>query len=173
MRTVLLPKLTQDELDMLNGFWGQMSDGVGENHRWCTKYWQNIEGISDYDADHAAITFDNTKLWKNDSDAEVIEDLCEIFIEITEEGMNDCSQSELYYHDDRRKDERLGQRVSNSIVEKFSGYPNHFEEYTDEEWEEECKYRQQKADELQEQIDKCNQGLIDLHNAISEMLKNS
>ena len=45
MKTIELPTMTDDEIDMLKGLKGQMSDGAGENSDWCNKYWQNIVGF--------------------------------------------------------------------------------------------------------------------------------
>lgn len=127
MRTVKFKRVSDDALDMLDGFLGQMSDGVGENHRWCTKYWSNIEDFIQTDDDYSAVVFDNTKLWQKASDKEVIKDLLNRFLDITNEGMNYLSQAELYWDMDKRDNYAYGVKIANEIVEALGGEPDYFE----------------------------------------------
>lgn len=128
MRTVKFKRVSDDALEMLGGFLGQMSDGVGENHRWCTKYWSNIEDFIQTDDNHSAVVFNDAKLWQKDSDKKVIKDLLEKFIIITNEGMDYLSPSELYWDMDKRDNYAYGNKIADEIVEALGGEPNYFEE---------------------------------------------
>lgn len=111
MRTVKFKRFSDDAIEMLCGFLGQMSDGVGENYSWCTKYWQNIEDFIQTDDNYSAVVFDNVNLWQKDSDEKVINDLLDKFIAITNEGMDYLSPSELYWDMDKRDNYAYGKKL--------------------------------------------------------------
>lgn len=125
MRTVKFKRVSDDALEMLGGFLGQMSDGVGENHEWCRKYWANIEEFIQTDDNHSAVVFNNANLWQKDSDEEVIKDLLKKFIAITNEGMDYLSPSELYWGGDKRDNYAYGKKIANEIVEALGGEPKY------------------------------------------------
>lgn len=126
MRTVKFKRVSDDAIEMLCGFLGQMSDGVGENYNWCTKYWQNIADFIQTDDNYSAVVFDNVNLWQKDSDEKVINDLLDKFIVITNEGMDYLSPSELYWDMDKRDNYAYGKKIANEIVEALGGEPHYF-----------------------------------------------
>ena len=159
MKTISL-NLTDDEVEMLGGWLGQMSDGVGENKRWCTDYWKNL------DFDNGGISYnENAKPFKGKSDEEILELLGVRFIEITEEGMDYCSQSELYFDGDKRDEVILGQKVANSIVEKLMGDKDYFEVYDQEEYNNRCKQNDSYMEELNR---KCMEGIDSFYNELAD-----
>ena len=122
MKTISL-QLTKDEVDMLEGWLGQLSDGCGENKRWTIPYWSNLS----FNTDGITIQDENAKPFKNKSDKDILDDLGDRFIDISNECLDCCSLSD-YFDDNRREDLNLGVIVANSIVKKFTGT-------TDDEWE--------------------------------------
>lgn len=160
MKTISLA-LSMDEVDMLNGWLGQLSDGCGENKRWTTPYWKNLS----FDTNGITIQDENAKPFKGKSDNDILEDLGDRFIDISNEYQDFCSLSE-YFDDKRSEDLNLGVRVANSIVKKFTGT-------TDDEWD---LYTQEDFDEMdkaQADLDamneKCCQGILDLYKDLAEL----
>lgn len=109
-------ELTQDEVDMLNGWLGQLSDGVGENKRWCTPYWKNLS----FDTTGVEIQNENDNPFKNKSDNEILVDLGEKFADISDDYQEYCGLCD-YFNDERNQDLNLGVIVANSIMKKFTG----------------------------------------------------
>lgn len=123
MKTIELPTMTDDEIDMLKGLKGQMSDGVGENSDWCNKYWQNIVGFENKDG-KSYFSFDESGAFANKTDDKVIKTLgrafnktCDMLNEIP-----DCGP-ELFYDDDRRNHRQ--HNVAHSVVQKLTGKDNY------------------------------------------------
>lgn len=123
MKTIELPTMTDDEIDMLKGLKGQMSDGVGENSDWCNKYWQNIVGFENKDG-KSYFSFDESGAFANKTDDKVIKTLgrafnktCDMLNEIP-----DCGP-ELFYDDDRRNHRQ--HNVARSVVQKLTGKDNY------------------------------------------------
>ena len=123
MKTIELPTMTDDEIDMLKGLRGQMSDGVGENSDWCNKYWQNIVGFENKDG-KSYFSFNESGAFANKTDDKVIKTLgrafnktCDMLNEIP-----DCGP-ELFYDDDRRNHRQHD--VARSVVQKLTGKDNY------------------------------------------------
>lgn len=153
--------LSLDEVDMLNGWLGQLSDGVGENKSWTTPYWKNLS----FDTTGITIQDENDKPFKGKSDKDILEDLGDRFIDISNEYQEYCALSE-YFDDKRNEDLNLGVRVANSIVKKFTGT-------TDDEWD---LYTQEDFDrmdkeqaELDAMSEKCCQGILDLYKDLAKL----
>lgn len=124
MKTIELPTMTDDEIDMLKGLKGQMSDGVGENSDWCNKYWQNIVGFENKDG-KSYFSFDESGAFANKTDDKVIKTLgrafnktCDMLNEIP-----DCGP-ELFYNDERRNHNQ--HKVARSVVQKLTGKDNYY-----------------------------------------------
>ena len=120
MKTIELPTMTDDEIDMLKGLVGQMSDGVGENSDWCNKYWQNIIGFENKDG-KSYFSFNESGAFADKTDDKVIKTLgrafnktCDMLNEIP-----DCGP-ELFYDDDERRN-KLQHEVARSVVQKLTG----------------------------------------------------
>lgn len=160
MKTISLA-LSMDEVDMLNGWLGQLSDGCGENKRWTTPYWTNLS----FDTSGINILDENDKPFKGKSDKDILEDLGDRFIDISNEYQEFCSLSE-YFDDKRSEDLNLGVNVANSIVKKFTGT-------TDDEWDlytQEDFDRMNKAQaDLDAMVEKCNKGILDLYKDLSKL----
>lgn len=123
MKTIELPTMTDDEIDMLKGLKGQMSDGAGENSDWCNKYWQNIIGFENKDG-KSYFSFNESGAFANKTDDKVIKTLgrafnktCDMLNEIP-----DCGP-ELFYDDERRN--RRQHNVARSVVQKLTGKDNY------------------------------------------------
>lgn len=124
MKTIELPTMTDDEIDMLKGLKGQMSDGVGENSDWCNKYWQNIIGFENKDG-KSYFSFNESGAFANKTDDKVIKTLgrafnktCDMLNEIP-----DCGP-ELFYDDDRRNHRQ--HNVARSVVLKLTGKDDYY-----------------------------------------------
>ena len=150
-----------DEVDMLNSWLGQLSDGCGENKRWTTPYWRNLS----FDTTGVTIQDENARPFKGKSDKDILDDLGDRFIDISNEYQDYCALSE-YFDDKRSEDLNLGVRVANSIVKKFTGT-------TDDEWD---LYTQEDFDRMdKEQADldamneKCCQGILDLYKDLAKL----
>lgn len=119
MRTVELPNMTQDEIDMLDGLAGQMSDGAGENLGWCDKYWKYMDKFENRDG-KSYFNFIDDGAFKGKTDAAVIKLIGEKFNKICVElnSVPDCGP-ELFYDDDRRR--KLQHHVAKSVVLKLTG----------------------------------------------------
>ena len=153
--------LSMDEVDMLNSWLGQLSDGCGENKRWTTPYWRNLS----FDTTGVTIQDENDRPFKGKSDQDILDDLGDRFIDISNEYQDYCALSE-YFDDKRSEDLNLGVRVANSIVKKFTGT-------TDDEWD---LYTQEDFDRMdKEQADldamneKCCQGILDLYKDLAKL----
>lgn len=116
-------KFTDIEVEMLKGWQGQCSDGVGENKSGMTPYWNNLK------FDNDGITVDNVRPFKDKSEKDIIEKICDKFIDITMDGLDWLSISELYFDLDKRDNTKLGNTTANSIVVKLGGDENYFDEY--------------------------------------------
>lgn len=123
MKTIELPTMTDDEIDMLKGLRGQMSDGAGENSDWCNKYWQNIVGFENKDG-KSYFSFNESGAFADKTDDKVIKTLgrafnktCDMLNEIP-----DCGP-ELFYDDDRRNHRQHD--VARSVVQKLTGKDNY------------------------------------------------
>ena len=160
MKTISLT-LSTDEVDMLNGWLGQLSDGCGENKRWTTPYWMNLS----FDTTGITIQDENARPFKGKSDEAILDDLGERFIEISDEYQDDCCLSE-YFDDKRSEDLNLGVNVANSIVKKFTGT-------TDDEWDlytkEDFDRMEQQRAELDAMAENCKQGIFNLYKDIAKM----
>ena len=123
MKTIELPTMTDDEIDMLKGLKGQMSDGVGENSDWCNKYWQNIVGFENKDG-KSYFSFDERGAFANKTDDKVIKTLGRAFNKICDmlNEIPDCGP-ELFYDDDRRNHRQ--HNVARSVVQKLTGKDNY------------------------------------------------
>jgi hypothetical protein len=148
---------TKDEVELLHGWQGQCSDGVGENMRWTGPYWKHL--VIDKDG----FTLDETvKPFKNKTEDAIKKDICRRFIQITDEGMEYAGISELYFADCKKQDDiNLGERTANSIIKKLGG--DVFYEETDlEELAEARKEQEREIDALMKRIDKGNLEMCDM-----------
>lgn len=119
---------TDLEVEMLKGWQGQCSDGVGENKPSLNPYWKNLN------FDISGIIVDtNVKAFRDKSEQNIIDKVCEKFIDVTEEGMNILGIGELYFNVDKRDNEILAQKTANSIIAKLGGDKDYFEVDTPEE----------------------------------------
>jgi len=161
MKTISLA-LSMDEVDMLNSWLGQLSDGCGENKRWTTPYWRNLS----FDTTGVTIQDENDKPFKGKSDKDILEDLGDRFIDISNECLAYGSLSDYFDDDKRKEDLNLGVRVANSIVKKFTGT-------TDDEWDlytQEDFDRMDKAQaDLDAMVENCNKGIMDLYTKLAEL----
>lgn len=123
MKTIELPTMTDDEIDMLKGLKGQMSDGAGENSDWCNKYWQNIIGFENKDG-KSYFSFNESGAFANKTDDKVIKTLGRAFNKICDmlNEIPDCGP-ELFYDDERRN--RRQHNVARSVVQKLTGKDNY------------------------------------------------
>lgn len=119
MKTIEIPTMTQDEIDMLNGLRGQMSDGAGENLKWCNNYWPYIQGFENRNG-KSYFMFENDGIFKNKTDMNVVKAVGRAFSKICIElnEVPDCGP-ELFYKDDRRN--KSGHTCARSIVKKLTG----------------------------------------------------
>lgn len=160
MKTISLA-LSMDEVDMLNGWLGQLSDGCGENKKWTTPYWQNLS----FDTTGVTIQDENARPFKGKSDKDILDDLGDKFIDISNEYQDYCALSE-YFDDKRSEDLNLGVKVANSIVKKFTGT-------TDDEWDlytQEDFDRMDKAQaDLDDMVEKCNNGILDFYKDLANL----
>ena len=124
MKTIELPTMTDDEIDMLKGLKGQMSDGAGENSDWCNKYWQNIIGFENKDG-KSYFSFNESGAFANKTDDKVIKTLGRAFNKICDmlNEIPDCGP-ELFYDDDERRNRRQ-HNVARSVVQKLTGKDNY------------------------------------------------
>lgn len=120
---------TDDELEMMKGWQGQCSDGAGENKSWTNPYWNHLTFEKD-----GIVVDENVKPFKGKSEKDIIENIGERFIEITEDCLNWLSISESYFKGDKRSKIRLGVKTANALVEKFGGEKDYFEDPTDYTW---------------------------------------
>ena len=160
MKTISLT-LSTDEVDMLNGWLGQLSDGCGENKRWTTPYWTNLS----FDTTGITIQDENDKPFKSKSDKDILEDLGDRFIDISNEYQDYCSLSE-YFDDKRSEDLNLGVRVANSIVKKFTGTSyDEWDLYSQEDFD-----RMDKAQaDIDAMVEKCNNGILDFYKDLAKL----
>jgi hypothetical protein len=123
MKTIELPTMTDDEIDMLKGLRGQMSDGAGENSDWCNKYWQNIVGFENKDG-KSYFSFNESGAFANKTDDKVIKTLGRAFNKICVmlNEIPDCGP-ELFYKDERRN--HTQHKVARSVVQKLTGKDNY------------------------------------------------
>lgn len=161
MKTISLV-LSLDEVDMLNSWLGQLSDGVGENKSWTTPYWRNLS----FDTTGVTIQDENAKPFKCKSDKDILEDLGDRFIDISNECLDYCSLSDYFDDDKRKEDLNLGVSVANSIVKKFTGT-------TDDEWDLYTQEDFDRMDKAQADLDamseKCCQGILDLYKDLAKL----
>ena len=154
--------LSLDEVDMLNSWLGQLSDGCGENKRWTTPYWRNLS----FDTTGVTIQDENASPFKGKSDKDILDDLGDRFIDISNECLNYCSLSDYFDDDKRKEDLNLGVRVANSIVKKFTGT-------TDDEWDLYTQEDFDRMDKAQADLDamseKCCQGILDLYKDLAKL----
>lgn len=124
MKTIELPTMTDDEIDMLKGLKGQMSDGASENSDWCNKYWQNIIGFENKDG-KSYFSFNESGAFANKTDDKVIKTLGRAFNKICDmlNEIPDCGP-ELFYDDDERRNRRQ-HNVARSVVQKLTGKDNY------------------------------------------------
>ena len=162
MKTISLV-LSLDEVDMLNGWLGQLSDGVGENKRWTTPYWRNLS----FDTTGITIQDENAKPFKGKSDKDILEDLGDRFIDISNECLDYCSLSDYFDDDKRKEDLNLGVNVANSIVKKFTGTDDvdEWDLYTQEDFD---RMDKEQA-ELDAMNEKCCQGILDLYKDLAKL----
>ena len=120
MKTIESPTMTQDEIDMLNGLRGQMSDGAGENMSWCNKYWPYMQGFENKNG-KSYFMFENDGIFQDKTDANVIKAVGRAFSKIcvSLNEIPDCGP-ELFYHDDERRN-KSGHTCARSIVKKLTG----------------------------------------------------
>lgn len=123
MKTIELPTMTNDEIDMLKGLRGQMADGAGENSNWCNKYWQNIVGFENKDGKFY-FSFNENGAFANKTDDKVIKTLGRAFNKICVmlNEIPDCGP-ELFYKDERRNHRQHD--VARSVVQKLTGKDNY------------------------------------------------
>lgn len=161
MKTISLV-LSLDEVDMLNGWLGQLSDGVGENKSWTTPYWKNLS----FDTTGITIQDENARPFKGKSDKDILEDLGDRFIDISNECLAYGSLSD-YFDDKRNEDLNLGVNVANSIVKKFTGNTNidEWDLYTQEDFDRMAE-EQAKLDTM---VENCNKGIMDLYTKLAEL----
>ena len=81
MKTIEIPTMTKDEIDMLDGLSGQMSDGAGENCSWCHNYWPHMNGFENKDG-KSYFTFQEMGAFKDKADDEIIKDIGKRFNQI-------------------------------------------------------------------------------------------
>lgn len=119
MKTIEIPTMTKDEIDMLDGLSGQMSDGAGENCSWCSKYWPHMKGFENKDG-KSYFTFQELGAFKDKADDEIIKDIGMRFNQICKKlnEVPDCGP-ELFYDDERR--DKLQHEVARSVVKKLTG----------------------------------------------------
>jgi hypothetical protein len=116
-------KFTDIEVEMLKGWQGQCSDGVGENKSGMKPYWNNLK------FDNDGITVDDVRPFKDKSEKDIIEKIRDKFIDITIDGLDWLGISELYFDLDKRDNTKLGNTTANSIVVKLGGDENYFDDY--------------------------------------------
>ena len=148
---------TKDEVEMLHGWQGQCSDGVGENMSWTGPYWKHLA------IDKDGFTLDETvKPFKNKTEDVIKKDICKKFIKVTDAGMEFAGISSLYFADCKKQDDiNLGERTANSIIKKLGG--DAFYEETD--LEELAKIRKEQdleIEALMKRVDKENLELCDM-----------
>ena len=160
MKTISLV-LSLDEVDMLNSWLGQLSDGCGENKRWTTPYWRNLS----FDTTGVTIQDENASPFKGKSDKDILDDLGDRFIDISNECLNYCSLSDYFDDDKRKEDLNLGVRVANSIVKKFTGTTDEWDLYTQEDFD---RMDKEQA-ELDAMSEKCCQGILDLYKDLAKL----
>ena len=160
MKTISLA-LSMDEVDMLNSWLGQLSDGCGENKRLTTPYWRNLS----FDTTGVTIQDENARPFTGKSDQDILDDLGDRFIDISNEYQDYCALSE-YFDDKRSEDLNLGVKVANSIVKKFTGT-------TDDEWDLYTQEDFDRMDKAQADLDamceSCNQGILDLYKDLAKL----
>lgn len=116
-------KFTDIEVEMLKGWQGQCSDGVGENKSGMKPYWNNLK------FDNDGIIVDDVRPFKDKSEKDIIEKIRNKFIDITIDGLDWLGISELYFDLDKRDNTKLGNTTANSIVVKLGGDENYFDDY--------------------------------------------
>lgn len=123
MKTIEIPTMTQDEIDMLDGLSGQMSDGAGESSSWCTKYWPYMKGFENKNG-KSYFTFVERGAFKDKADADIVKDIGKRFNKICVmlNDTPDCGP-ELFYDDDRR--DKPQHEVARSVVMKLTGKDNY------------------------------------------------
>lgn len=123
MKTIEIPTMSQDEIDMLNGLRGQMSDGAGENMNWCNNYWPYMQGFENKNG-KSYFMFENNGIFKDKTDANVIKAVGRAFSKIcvSLNEIPDCGP-ELFYDDDRRNHRQHD--VARSVVQKLTGKNNY------------------------------------------------
>lgn len=119
MKTIEIPTMTKDEIDMLDGLIGQMSDGAGENCSWCNKYWPHMKGFENKDG-KSYFSFNEHGAFANKTNDEIIKDIGKRFNQICVKlnEVPDCGP-ELFYDDDRRN--HIQHTVARSVVQKLTG----------------------------------------------------
>ena len=120
MKTISLA-LSMDEVDMLNSWLGQLSDGCGENKRWTTPYWRNLS----FDTTGVTIQDENDRPFKGKSDKDILDDLGDRFIDISNEYQDYCALSE-YFDDKRSEDLNLGVRVVSQNMKEICYRPDNW-----------------------------------------------
>ena len=153
--------LTTDEVDMLNGWLGQLSDGCGENKSWTTPYWTNLS----FDTNGITIQNENARPFKGKSDKDILKNLGKRFIDISNEYQQFCSLSE-YFDDKRSEDLNLGVKIANSIVEKFTDATDEWDLYTQEDFAE----MDRKQKEIDDMVEKCNENILNMYKDLSKLL---
>lgn len=123
MKTIEIPTMTQDEIDMLDGLIRQMSDGAGENSSWCAKYWPYMKGFENKDG-KSYFTFEEMGAFKDKVDTDIVKDIGKRFNKICVmlNDTPDCGP-ELFYDDDRR--DKPQHEVARSVVMKLTGKDNY------------------------------------------------
>lgn len=123
MKTIEIPTMTQDEIDMLDGLDGQMADGAGENSSWCAKYWPYMKGFENKGG-KSYFTFEEMGAFKDKADADIVKDIGKCFNKICVmlNDTPDCGP-ELFYDDDRR--DKPQHEVARSVVMKLTGKDNY------------------------------------------------
>lgn len=160
MKTISLA-LSLDEVDMLNGWLSQLSDGCGENKRWTTQYSTNLS----FNTTGITIKNENSKPFKGKSNEDILEDLGDRFIDISNEYREFCSLSD-YFNDKRSENLNLGINVANNIVKKFTGT-------TEDEWESYTQEDFNRMDKAQADLDamneKCGQNILNFYNDLTRL----
>lgn len=164
MRKLILPTMTDSELNMLNGFLGQLSDGAGENLNWTTKYWSNMEKFENVNGQTYININDQVKPFKNKTDSQILEDLCERFITIADDVYSVCGMTTMH-SDEKDLDEPQAILDANSIVEKLSGEKDHWEPLDAEEYQKMCQ-------ENEEKMNRVNQLLMEDINRLNDLAAN-
>lgn len=162
MKTIILPTMTDDEIEMLNEFIGQMSDGAGENMPWTTKYWKNMNRFKNENGVSSLDVNDMVNPFKNKTDAIIIKDIGNKFIIIAKDCLDVAGLNVMT----KDKDELQAQRIANSIIYKLTGKKDIFEEYDEEEYLKECKRQE---DEVTAMVNKCMVGLKNLYNDLADL----